>query len=46
MKIEAKYQHNDGAGYHIYADGTYYKQLDKEEILEILTKYFQERENK
>ena len=44
--MEARYQEGDGDEYHIYMNGTYWKQLERKEILEILKNHFQERENK
>jgi len=44
--MEARYQEGDGCEYHIYMNGTYYQGLNREDILEILQSYFQERENR
>lgn len=42
LKYEIKYQPNDGNEYHLYIEGEYALQLDREQIIKILEKFFQD----
>lgn len=42
IKYEIRYQPNDGEEYHLYANGIYALQLEREHIIKILEKFFQD----
>lgn len=41
-KYEIKFQPNDGNEYHLYLNDSYALQLDRQQIIEILEKHFQD----
>lgn len=46
FNVEVRYQEGDGSEYHLYIDGEYSYQLNRDEIITALQEYYNEKENR